>query len=82
MGNKGYNGTGINTPMRKPSFRALTDEEKEFNTSINRIRHVVERAIANLKTWRIFHTDYRRPLKTATEAISAVISLYFFTTAE
>lgn len=82
MGDKGYIGTGINTPVRKPVFRDLTEEEKTFNTSINRIQYVVERAIANLKAWRIFHTDYRRPLKTVTETISAVIGLYFFTTAE
>lgn len=35
--------------------------QKEFNTTINRIRYVPERAIANLKTWRILYTDYRRP---------------------
>ncbi|RBY74319.1 transposase, partial [Geodermatophilus sp. TF02-6] len=35
-------------------------------------------AIAHLKTWRILHTDYRRPLNTFKETISAVIGLYFF----
>jgi len=80
MGDKGYIGTGINTSIRKPAFRDLEGEEKEFNTSVNRIRYVVEKAIANLKTWRIFHADYRRPLKTVTGTISAVVGLYFFTT--
>jgi hypothetical protein len=31
--------------------------------------------IANFKTWRIMHTDYRRPLETFTETISAVVAL-------
>ncbi|MDQ3402066.1 MAG: transposase, partial [Actinomycetota bacterium] len=34
--------------------------------------------IANLKTWRILHTDYRRPLATFDTTISAVIALYFY----
>ncbi|WP_018802293.1 hypothetical protein [Catenuloplanes nepalensis] len=34
--------------------------------------------IANFKTWRIMHTDYRRPLKTFTETISCVIGLHFY----
>jgi hypothetical protein len=34
--------------------------------------------IANLKTWRILHTDYRRPLATFTDSISAVIGLQFY----
>jgi len=34
--------------------------------------------IANFKTWRIMHTDYRRPLATFTTTISAVIALHFY----
>ena len=45
------------------AHRDLLDREKEFNTQINKIRYVIERTIANFKTWRITHTDYRRPLK-------------------
>lgn len=84
LGDKGYIGTGIYTPIRKPADRGLTDEEEAFNTSVNTIRWTVEKAIANLKTWRIFHTDFRKPLKTFTETISTVIviGLYFFSTAE
>ena len=82
MGDKGYIGLGMITPIRKPADRALTDEEKAFNASVNKLRYVVERAIGNLKAWRIFHTDYRRPVATFAETISAVIGLHFFTTAE
>ncbi|PPK64438.1 hypothetical protein CLV40_1191, partial [Actinokineospora auranticolor] len=42
------------------------------------IRVVVERAIAQLKTWRVLHTDYRRPINTFANTISAVIGLYFY----
>jgi hypothetical protein len=81
IGDKGYVGFGMLTPIKKPTYRTLLDWEKEFNTEVNKIRYVVERAIANFKTWRILHTDYRRPLDTFTTTISAVIALHFFATA-
>ena len=36
---------------------------------------------ACFKTWRIMHTDYRRPLATFHETISAVVALHFYATA-
>jgi hypothetical protein len=36
-------------------------------TEINKIRYLIERAIANLKTWRVLHLDYRRPLASFAE---------------
>jgi hypothetical protein len=38
------------TPIRKPAHRKLLDWEKEFNTQVNKIRYVIEQAIANFKT--------------------------------
>ncbi|MFJ3031256.1 hypothetical protein ACIP5Z_00085 [Rothia terrae] len=35
---------------------------KENNRRINRLRSVVERTIAQVKTWRVLHTGFRRPL--------------------
>jgi hypothetical protein len=46
------------TPVRKPAHRGLLDWEKEFSTTVNRIRDVIEQVIANFKTWRVMHTDY------------------------
>ena len=37
-----------------------------------------ERAVANLKHWRILFTDYRRPLKTFKSSFRAATRLYFF----
>jgi hypothetical protein len=78
MGDKGYIGKGMLTPIRKPACRELLDWENEFNTAINKIRYLIEQTIANFKTWRIMHTDYRRPLATFTTTISTVIALHFF----
>jgi hypothetical protein len=78
IADKGYIGSGMITPIRKPAHRDLLDWEKEFNAAVNRIRYVVERAIANFKTWRIMHTDYRRPLATFVQTISVVVGLHFY----
>ena len=63
-GDKGYVGNGMITPIKKPTGRELLDWQKEFNTQVNKIRYVIEQVIANFKTWRIMHTDYRRPIET------------------
>lgn len=81
LGDKGYIGLGMITPLRKPPGGELHESRKEFNTQVNSIRYQIERAIANLKTWRIFHTDYRRPLATFPQTISTVIALEFYRTA-
>ncbi len=78
VGDKGYLGTGITTPYRKPAGGELLDWQKEFNTAINRIRYVIERAISYFKTWRCMHTDYRRPKRTYPTAFSAIRALHFF----
>lgn len=78
LGDKGYIGLGMITPIRKPPGGELHESQKQFNTQVNSIRYQIERTIANLKTWRIFHTDYRRPLRTFTETISTVIALEFY----
>ena len=69
------------TPIKKPTHRDLLDWEKEFNKQVNKIRWIIEQVIANLKTWRILHTDYRRPIDTFSTTISTVIALHFYATA-
>jgi hypothetical protein len=82
IGDKGYIGNNMVTPIRKPAHRDLLDWEKDFNTQINKIRWIIERAIANIKTWRILHTDYRRPIDTFETTISTIIALVFYAAAE
>ena len=66
------------TPHKKPPNGELSEAAEEANKSINRIRQVVERTIAHIKSWRILHTDYRRPLHTFEQTITAALSLYVF----
>lgn len=82
LGDKGYQGTQLITPVKKPIGRDLHDTEKAFNKQINQLRYVIERGIAHLKNWKTLHTDYRRPLNTFTATITAAIGLYFLSTTE
>ncbi|WP_372517670.1 transposase family protein [Frankia tisae] len=61
LGDKGYPGTGITVPSRKPPGGRLPKEQATLNKEINSLRSVIERAIANFKIWRAVHTDYRHP---------------------
>jgi len=78
IGDKGYIGTGMHTPQRKPPGQRLHKGVKAYNKDINALRSAVERSIAHIKTWRILHTDYRRPLTTYQTAFQAVHALHFF----
>jgi hypothetical protein len=58
---------------------ALTGSTRARPTpTARRSRSVIERVIAHFTTWRIMHTDYRRPPNTFATTISAVVGLYFY----
>ena len=80
IADKGYVGRGMITPHKKPPNGELSETAKEENKSVNRIRQVVERTIAHIKSWRILHTPYRRPLETFDQTITAALALYAFKT--
>ena len=80
IGDKGYVGRGMITPHKKPPNGELSETAKEENKSVNKIRQVVERTIAHIKSWRILHTPYRRPLETFEQTITAALALYAFKT--
>lgn len=78
IADKGFQGSGYLTPIKKPLDRDLYSREHDHNNQVSALRAPVERAIANLKTWRILHTDYRRPLPTWYDSFKAATGLYFF----
>ena len=65
------------TPKRKPANLPLYPDDKAYNTTVNQVRYKIERVIANIKTWRVLHTDYRRPLETFPETIIAILGIIF-----
>ena len=78
FGDKGYQGTGLVTPKKKPEGGELTMSDKEYNSQIASFRAPVERLAAHFKSWKIFHTDYRRPYHTYGDAFDAARGLFFF----
>ena len=66
------------TPVKKPKGGELTDSDKRYNAQVSSLRAPIERLIAHFKSWRIFHTDYRRPYRTYRDAYDAARGLYFF----
>jgi transposase len=78
IGDKGYQGTSLATPRKKPKKGKLSKRDKESNKEISALRAPVERVFAHFKSWRIMHTDYRRPYDTYRDAFDAARGLFFF----
>ena len=51
---------------------------KVVNRFINSHRAVVERVIVQVKTWRILHTGFRRPLGSYARVFAVVRGLVFY----
>lgn len=79
-GDKGYLGCGIITPDRKPPGGELSDDQKAYNRSVNRIRAAVERAIAHLKNWKILKTGYHRIMHNFPNVLRTVTMLEIYRT--
>jgi hypothetical protein len=78
FGDKGYQGSDLITPRKKTKYWGLSKGDKENNAVISGFRAPVERVIAHFKSWRIFHTDYRRRYSTYRDAFDAGRGLFFF----
>ena len=78
IGDKGYQGTGLATPRKKPKGGELSTRDKENNKALSALRAPIERVISHAKSWRIFHTDYRRPYRTYRDAYDTARGLFFF----
>lgn len=76
---KGYEGCeGVITPRKTPRGGALSESDKQNNAELSSFRSAVERFVAQFKSWRIFHTDYRRPYNTYRDTFDAGRALFFF----
>jgi DDE superfamily endonuclease/Helix-turn-helix of DDE superfamily endonuclease len=78
IGDKGYQGCGMATPRKTPRGGELGPRDKDNNAALCALRTPIERLVAHFKSWRILHTDYRRPYHTYHDAFNAVRGLFFF----
>jgi len=77
-GDGGYQGIGMITPDKKRPGGELTDKQKSYNYSVNRLRAAVERAIAHLKNWKILKTGYHRIMTDFHDLLRTVTALEIF----
>ena len=75
-GDTGYQGTDMETPVKKPRGGELTDRQKRGNARISRRRIAVEHAIGKMKIWRIAGERWRNPLRRHTLVIKNVAGLH------
>jgi hypothetical protein len=78
IGDGGYQGAGPITPDKKPPGGELTDKQKAYNYSLNRLRAAVERAISHLKNWKILKTGYHRIMTDFPDVLRTVTALEIF----
>ena len=78
LADKGYIGLGLATPVRGSKARRMPADVKVVNRFINSRRSVVERVIAQVKTWRVLHTGFRRPLSVYGRVFAVVRGLVFY----
>lgn len=77
LADKGYVGLGLLTPAKRKSGVKTPRDVKDNNRVINKLRAVVERVIAQIKTWRVLHSVFRRPLVSYERVFSVVRGLVF-----
>jgi hypothetical protein len=82
LGDKGYQGSDLLTPYKKPPHRKLTEVEKASNRAHSQIRSAVERCIGHLENWKILGGCYRSPLDRFPETLDTVVQLELLRTYE
>ena len=70
-------GLGLAIPARRKPGQRLSREQRRNNRVLNRLRSVVERVIAQIKTWRVLHTGFRRQVGVYGRVFSVVRGLVF-----
>lgn len=75
-GDRGYQGSDLRVPKKKPRKGQLSDEEKRDNRRLARERIVAEHGIGKMKIGRIAGDRYRNPLRRHTVMMKNVAGLH------
>lgn len=78
LADKGYIRLGLLTPVKRKAGVRLRAAVRQNNRQINRLRSVVERTIAQVKTWRVLHSGFRRLWGSYGRVFSLVRGLVFY----
>ncbi|HEX6073720.1 MAG TPA: transposase family protein, partial [Micromonosporaceae bacterium] len=75
VGDSGYQGCGLVSPIKKKPGVDRSEHDIEFNTGVAKIRVGVEWGFSHLKNWRILASRYRGDLSRIDSVIQAVTGL-------
>ena len=82
FGDSAYEGMGkvyteleVVTPQKKPKGGALTDEQRELNRQISKVRIAVENSIRRVKTFKISRDYFRNPVSSHGQLLGVVSGL-------
>jgi hypothetical protein len=75
-GDTAYQGTGLDTPTRRPRKGSLTARQKAGNRRVSKRRIVVEHGIGKMKIWRITAERYRNRRRGHTLMMKNVAGLH------
>ncbi|MGH3886003.1 MAG: transposase family protein, partial [Pseudonocardiaceae bacterium] len=76
VGDAGYQGCELITPIKKKPGVARAESDIEFNTALAKIRVGAEWGIGHIKNWRILASRYRSDLSRIDTVIQAVTRLF------
>jgi hypothetical protein len=75
-GDTGYQGTALETPVKRKRGQRLTRRQRRGNARISRRRIAVEHGIGKPKIWRVASERYRNPIRRHTLIIKNVAGLH------
>jgi hypothetical protein len=80
FGDSAYEGMGyteleVVTPHKKPEGGALTDEQRELNRQISKVRIAVENSIRRVKMFKVSRDYFRNPVSSHGQLLVVVSSL-------
>ena len=76
VGDTGYQGTALETPVKKKRGEKLTRRQRRGNRRVSRRRIAVEHGIGKMKIWRIAAERYRNPVRRHTLIVKNVAGLH------
>lgn len=75
VADSGYQGSGMITPVKKKPGATRSQDDKDFNTALAKIRVGAEWGFAHAKNWRVLSGRYRGDLENIDCVIQAVTGL-------
>jgi DDE superfamily endonuclease/Helix-turn-helix of DDE superfamily endonuclease len=70
-----YSELEVVTPIKKPKGGALSEEQREFNRQVSKVRIAVENTLCRIKTFKVCSDFFRNPVKSHGQLMGVVSGL-------